>query len=1476
MALGVARQMDRCRTVGNSVVPICVGVAWRVLTGLRHAVNPRDTPAPPPSQSKHRLDPNRRVPLMTPDPRVRPNWDGGGGDEAPWKPWSVPWPTFFAPVQNESPSTDPRTDPQTGSKRKRQEGGDGEQTESEPTPDDRGDVPSPPVLDKLEPWGETEEAKARRLAERRGGGTTQRRSTSSSPGQSRQKSKARSATKHSRTTLDALVASPDVRNGASALLRQLWESTLRDRAEYRRVAETLRSPAAKRRAAAGGDLEPVRWTAEPPPRLFPSPAEVRDGRSTQAAGRTGREVGVDAREDQDPADAETNAVKSEPGYVRGPIGLDADGVEWPRRRPISHPDPSGVGIGAHRLDDDDTHRNILDAGTTVETRRSSAETLRFVFAVCAVSELTTEEIESIGSQITDPIELEALSRIVNPPSEVHDDPIDAADDGTPRIRTRASASAAEPFKVACLRGLEDGGLLAAAFIRPASGEGILGRYVEMPFLVTLPHARGRGLWRELTRLFIGWATRHGDWRATGLIVKVARPRKGARKGERHWQEAMWRDGLGACRLDGGWGGGGGGRRATNAGGRIETILRRLGSNAGAGESLTSSAGESSSAAAALHPTPGRDLLLLRMLPPPDEGSDGAPSPLYVPPAVGASSLARAAALDESRAKMLASSSVPEEERGHGQLLCREHAMFLDFVTRVIGGHADRGVSLSLFGYYEPKPERGTQPQGVPAALRLRVEHLDRELLLSGGGPGTFLACAHACLLRETLSNLLPGAVVDWGAWSDVVSQGNFPAAVKEFLARRERLAAAAEATAGSHDSPIDGNDVPNSNPPPAVLSPGTASEAYAVMNVRDRCETLLSLLRIAVKLDVGGVRSAAAAVDRAARVRPSPDSYAFASTQRHPAHEVNRRPLAHTIFCRERAADGTTWTYRVIPASLDTGRSFAFVLVATAPVESSNSNSNSGGSERGGRRAGVHGLGLLGLDLDVSSNVRWRRVAAAYGAEDVRLLARSLRKIADASNPADAEPVAELISPVTGRPRPSPPSLPPRGRVACMGPGDHAACIATAELLHTYAAYEETRGTEHAVKLSNEDLAVLVGESPFSSAFVSASLALGAAPSVAPNENITTPGLAKRTDGSNDTSARWLEPNEVPLGTAPERPAVGREHVAERVFVRVRRPYGAGGDCDWFPPLGLMEPHVDATYTREIGAIRLLGLTHSADTMDANAEENGEGSSRPECPVSGAEFVHLASGGSVTVAQRHWMRHVDVVHSPVTVTNEGPDAAASYSTTTPLEDWLASRGEALGGDDASGLRVLVSWPADGACYPATVEKFRNVGGNVGHHGAHAVRYDDGHRETVHLALQTFCTLEPVTAEHRPETEPDNTDEADANTDAGEPRHRHHARLFDRVCWFAPRGDQTVAGWRKERRRRAQMRARGLEVEARNVPAAAEDAGPGGSNAEDKDPGPEEEDEGIIESGGVGTRGRKRRREDDGNDDDAQDGGEPPD
>ena len=120
------------------------------------------------------------------------------------------------------------------------------------------------------------------------------------------------------------------------------------------------------------------------------------------------------------------------------------------------------------------------------------------------------------------------------------------------------------FEVACLRGLDDARLLAAALIRPAPGEGILGRYVEMPFIVTLPHARGRGLWRELTRELIAWTVRRAAWRATALIVKVKRGGGGGgggvkrkrdkERGDRHWQETMWRDGAGAVRVDGGGGG----------------------------------------------------------------------------------------------------------------------------------------------------------------------------------------------------------------------------------------------------------------------------------------------------------------------------------------------------------------------------------------------------------------------------------------------------------------------------------------------------------------------------------------------------------------------------------------------------------------------------------------------------------------------------------------------------------------------------------------------------------------------------------------------------------------------------------------------------------------------------------------------------------------------------------------------------------
>ena len=206
-----------------------------------------------------------------------------------------------------------------------------------------------------------------------------------------------------------------------------------------------------------------------------------------------------------------------------------------------------------------------------------------------------------------------------------------------------------------------------------------------------------------------------------------------------------------------------------------------------------------------------------------------------------------------------------------------------------------------------------------------------------------------------------------------------------------------------------------------------------------------------------------------------------------------------------------------------------------------------------------------------------------------------------------------------------------------------------------------------------------------------------------------------------------MEPSEVPADIAPERPKRRGEHRAESVLLRV----ASGVGSDRATTLGLMEAHVDATYTREIGAVRLIRGRPGLSTIGF---VDGAGD-RPECPVSGAEFVHLASDGTKLVAQRRWMRHVEVV--------QPPPAADADAEAVPLEDWLATRGKALGGDDLAGTRALIWWPADGACYPCTVERFRNVGGNVGHHGAHVVRYDDGQRETVHLALQTFAALEPA-------------------------------------------------------------------------------------------------------------------------------------
>ena len=296
VALGVARQMDRCRTVGNSVVPTCVAVAWRVLTGLRHAVNPRVEHAPPPVRSKHRLDPTRRVPVMIPDPRVRTEWGGDemgkdgtreGGETGGWKPWSAPWPTFFAPVDSNS-------NPLEGRHNKRKRGAPGPTDESAPpetTERARGGSPSTSAREKLEPWGETRAGEARRASRRgevprgRSGSPGVRRPSAQGPTRSRSsQNRAVTARDARRDRINALTASPDVRNGASALLRQLWESMLGARAEYGRVAEALRSPATRNR----GESARVDWTSPSPlPRLFRSPAEVRDRRDTTRSARVG-------------------------------------------------------------------------------------------------------------------------------------------------------------------------------------------------------------------------------------------------------------------------------------------------------------------------------------------------------------------------------------------------------------------------------------------------------------------------------------------------------------------------------------------------------------------------------------------------------------------------------------------------------------------------------------------------------------------------------------------------------------------------------------------------------------------------------------------------------------------------------------------------------------------------------------------------------------------------------------------------------------------------------------------------------------------------------------------------------------------------------------------------------------------------------------------------------------------------------------
>ena len=374
-------------------------------------------------------------------------------------------------------------------------------------------------------------------------------------------------------------------------------------------------------------------------------------------------------------------------------------------------------------------------------------------------------------------------------------------------------------------------------------------------------------------------------------------------------------------------------------------------------------------------------------------------------------------------------------------------------------------------------------------------------------------------------------------------------------------------------------------------------------------------------------------------------------------------------------------------------------------------------------------------------------------------------------------------------------------------------------LLARYASHAETKGTDAATALSDADVAVLLGESPFSPNHVFFA---------GPRDGSEDPPRAcgdgvEDDDGRlvawnedeppepiphDDVAPRWFHPSEVSADIAPERPKRRGEHRAETVLLRVRSGGASGvGSERRFTTLGLLEAHVDATYTREIGAVRLIRpahtahsahSAHSALTSALATFAGGYGAygadDRPQCPVSGAEFVHLASEQTELVAQRRWMRRVEVVQGP-------PDAEADAEA-VPLEDWLAARGEAIGGANLAGTRALVWWPADGACYPCTVERFHNVGGNVGHHGAHAVRYDDGQRETVHLALQTYAPLEPVPLDEGPEE----TEGADGGADGGAET-QGDPRIFDRVCWFAARGVETAHGWRRERGRRAGRRTK---------------------------------------------------------------------
>ena len=186
---------------------------------------------------------------------------------------------------------------------------------------------------------------------------------------------------------------------------------------------------------------------------------------------------------------------------------------------------------------------------------------------------------------------------------------------------------------------------------------------------------------------------------------------------------------------------------------------------------------------------------------PDEGSDAAPPPL-APSRRRAGAVFRGSGRD-ARKTPRAGDRV---RRGWARLAG----------TRVFSGLChSRGqrpprVFLSLFGYYEPTAAAGPAGPGRPRGAQAEVRDLDNELVGSGGGAGTFLACAHAA--QETITEAPARLRRGLGGVVGRREPGELPAAVEEFLARTQ----ARRRSERSGGRPRGGVDRP---PPPAAPGP---------------------------------------------------------------------------------------------------------------------------------------------------------------------------------------------------------------------------------------------------------------------------------------------------------------------------------------------------------------------------------------------------------------------------------------------------------------------------------------------------------------------------------------------------------------------------------------------------------------------------------------------------------------------------------